>query len=177
MKWIKEYVYAFLASKRDLRNKIINVSVIKSAIVSFIALIIISLPTKFSYLNYLINLLINGISIISINSIVGFIASQVAKKSFVQISVGLIYITSIAFIVNSIILFLLHLVGLPFGVSSVLWAASATLIPTYYFIVLLAIASGSVVEGRKNDMKRYVIEGIALILWFIYVFYVLSLTV
>lgn len=177
MSWVKEYGYAFLASRKNLREIINKVSVWKALGVFVIAIALVSIPAEFSYYNYLVNISINSCSVLLINLFISLMVSYIIRKNLWQIFIGLVYITSIAFLINSLLLLLLYLVGIPFGASNVLWAASATLISTYYFVVLLAIASGSVIEEEKHNLKRYFVEGTALILWFVYVFYILLLTV
>lgn len=173
-----EYVYAYLMSRKHIKDIIscANCSYRQAGLVFIGALLIISLPTALSLVKYVYNIALIGFSIIAINGAVAGLATVLFKKRFVAMLVGLIHIASAAFIINSVILALLYAVGMPFGASEVLWETAATLISTYYFIVLLAVSSTATVE-KKNDVKRHAVELTALMLWYVFTFYILALTV
>ncbi len=172
------YVYAYLMSKKHISQIILN-SQKKPAITVFmfvIAMLIISVPAKhpISINEYIYNIGLIGGSVLIINCIIAAMLRYAMGKEFLKHLAGLVHITSSAFIINSIILAALYIVGMPFGASDVLLAVAATMVSTYYFIVLLAVSSTATIQ-TKNKMK-YVIEIAALIMWYAFTFYILALT-
>jgi|GEM_PF-2301666 len=176
---MKEYLYAYVMSREDIKKVVSRYNPAVALPLLAIALLIISVPAKQHaafFQDYAYNFLIIGFSVIVINALMSALIAYFTRGRVYEIMFGLLHMTATAFIINSAILALLYLMGMPFGVSSILWAAAATLLSTYYFIVLLAVCSGSIV-GEENKKAEYTVEIAALMLWYVFTFYILPLTI
>lgn len=173
-----EYIYAYLMSRKHIRwvMQIAGKNPAKTLLVFLLAVLVVSVPAKHTLVvqNYAYNIGLIGSSVIIITGIIAVMAKYLFGKPFVQHMLGLVHIASSAFIINSAVLVMLYAIGMPLNASEMLWAVAATMISTYYFIVLMAVSSTATIQS-KSKMK-YVVEVASLILWFGFTFYILALT-
>ncbi len=178
---ITEYLYAFLMSQDGMRRVLEKRGWKIPLVMLIVALLAVCLPARqpFSFSDYAYNIMLLGWSSILINAVVAGLATVLFHAKFAGNFFGLLRITAAAFIINTLLLLLLYAIGIPFGASGTLLAAAATLISTYYFAVLLAIAAGCNInaESQNEKIKKYAVEITALLLWYAFTFYILALTI
>jgi len=169
-----EYVKAFFTSRDDILS-IINSNVSYQNIITFIfAVFLISVPTTFQIYNYVFNILLLGISISLITLLSSYLISMLNKKDLFNTFLGNLNFVSFIVFCNVFIILLMYLIGLPFNASSILISVAATLISTYYFIVILTYSFSLQIKQCK---MRKLYEILILALWFFFVFLILPLTI
>ncbi|MFA5361292.1 MAG: hypothetical protein WC290_02485 [archaeon] len=169
-----EYVKAFFTSRDDILS-IINSNVSYQNIITFIfAVFLISVPTTFQIYNYVFNIILLGISISLITLLSSYLISMLNKKDLFNTFLGNLNFVSFIVFCNVFIILLMYLIGLPFNASSILISVAATLISTYYFIVILTYSFSLQIKQCK---MRKLYEILILALWFFFVFLILPLTI
>ena len=173
---VREYAYAYLTSKKDI-TAIMKRETGGSALwITVLAVAAAAFPETFTITNYAYNFALIGGSVAAINWLLAVAVNRVNGRSVRRTFAGLLHFTGAALIINMVMLAALYAVGLPFGMSDLLLSVAATLISTYYFIVLLAVAAGSLIEKESKRLGRYGVELLALALWYAFVFYILRMT-
>lgn len=169
-----QYIKAFFTSRDDILS-IINSNVSYQNIITFIfAVFLISVPTTFQIYNYVFNIIILGISISLITLLSSYLISMLNKKDLFNTFLGNLNFVSFIIFCNVFIILLMYLIGLPFNASSILISVAATLISTYYFIVILTYSFSLQIKQCK---MRKLYEILILALWFFFVFLILPLTI
>ncbi len=169
-----EYVKAFFTSEKEILS-IINSNVSYTTIVFFFfSIFLISIPSTFQIYNYVFNIIILGISISLITLLGSYLISMLNKKDLFNTFLGNLNFVSFIVFCNVFIILLMYLIGLPFNASSILISVAATLISTYYFIVILTYSFSLQIKQCK---MRKLYEILILALWFFFVFLILPLTI
>jgi hypothetical protein len=170
-----KYVKAFFTSEKEILE-MINCKISYEIIIKFLlALFLISIPSTFYIYNYVFNILLLGISITLITLFCSFLISKLTlKENLLEIFLGNLNFISFIIFCNVLIILLMYLIGIPFEASSILISVAATLISTYYFIVILTYSFSLQI---KNEKMKFFYELIVLGLWFSFVFFVLPLTI
>lgn len=178
---LADYAYAYVMSHTSIL-KIIGAKGWKMpAVLAIVALMVVSVPARqpLSLSDYAYNFALIGASLIMINAAVSGMAYALFRRRFAHCFFSMLRLASAVLIINAILLLLLYAAGLPFGASQTLLAAAATLISTYYFAVLLAIAAGYATNASDTldeKIKKHIVEIATLLLWYTFTFYVLPLT-
>jgi hypothetical protein len=170
-----KYVKAFFTSEKEILE-IINFNHSYNSFITFLfAIFLIAIPSTFYIYNYVFNILLLGISITLITLICSFLISKLTlKENLLDIFLGNLNFISLIIFCNVFIIILMYLIGIPFDASSILISVAATLISTYYFIVILTYSFSLQI---KNEKMKLFYELIVLSLWFSFVFFVLPLTI
>lgn len=169
-----EYVKAFFTSEKEILS-IINSNVSYTTIVFFLfSIFLISIPSTFQIYNYVFNIILLGISISLITLFSSYLISMLNKKDLFNTFLGNLNFVSFIIFCNVFIILLMYLIGLPFNASSILISVVATLISTYYFIVILTYSFSLQIKQCK---MRKLYEILILALWFFFVFLILPLTI
>lgn len=169
------YVKAFFTSEKEILE-MINCKISYEIIIKFVfALFLIGIPSSFFIYNYVFNVVLLGISISLITLISSFLIFKFTQReNLLDIFLGNLNFVSFIIFCNVFIIILMYVVGLPFEASGILISATATLISTYYFIVILA---HSFALQIKSEKMKFFYEFVVLSLWFCFVFFVLPLTI
>ena len=168
------YIKAFFTSEKEI-NEIINSNISYNSIITFIlAVFLIGIPSTFQIYNYVFNIILLGISISLITLFSSYFISMLNKKDLFNTFLGNLNFVSFIIFCNVFIILLMYLIGLPFNASSILISVAATLISTYYFIVILTYSFSLQI---KNEKMKLFYEFVVLSLWFSFVFFVLPLTI
>lgn len=170
-----KYVKAFFTSEKEILEIINFNHSYNSFITFFFAIFLIAIPSTFYIYNYVFNILLLGISITLITLFCSFLISKlILKENLLEIFLGNLNFISFIIFCNVLIILLMYLIGIPFEASSILISVAATLISTYYFIVILTYSFSLQI---KNEKMKFFYELIVLGLWFCFVFFVLPLTI
>lgn len=169
-----QYIKAFFTSEKEILS-IINSNVSYTTIVFFLfSIFLISIPSTFQIYNYVFNIILLGISISLITLLSSYLISMLNKKDLFNTFLGNLNFVSFIVFCNVFIILLMYLIGLPFNASSILISVAATLISTYYFIVILTYSFSLQIKQCK---MRKLYEILILALWFFFVFLILPLTI
>ena len=164
-----EYVKAFFTSEKE----ILSYTYVSQTLFLF-SIFLISIPSTFQIYNYVFNIILLGISISLITLFSSYLISMLNKKDLFNTFLGNLNFVSFIIFCNVFIILLMYLIGLPFNASSILISVVATLISTYYFIVILTYSFSLQIKQCK---MRKLYEILILALWFFFVFLILPLTI